>query len=110
MHNIYINFTFLSSLPVRECGLKYEMYRHVVDLHEPSLPVRECGLKWRITIHRPFSVCVTPRAGVWIEIKSSTGLRLSKSVTPRAGVWIEITVCRRRSVALVRHSPCGSVD
>ena len=38
------------------------------------------------------SACVTPLAGVWIEIYTSFHVSLQKSVTPLAGVWIEITV------------------
>ena len=34
----------------------------------PSLPVRECGLKSIICIASISGSCVTPRAGVWIEI------------------------------------------
>ena len=53
---------------------------------------------------------VTPLAGVWIEsgIKRQTN-RLEK-VTPLAGVWIERTLLRDFDLALICHSPCGSVD
>ena len=33
---------------------------------------------------------VTPRAGVWIEIKFKRDHASVDTVTPRAGVWIEI--------------------
>ena len=33
---------------------------------------------------------VTPYAGVWIEILTSSGICIPHSVTPYAGVWIEI--------------------
>ena len=33
---------------------------------------------------------VTPRAGVWIEIKIDAMKFFSPGVTPRAGVWIEM--------------------
>ena len=34
--------------------------------------------------------CVTPYAGVWIEIKTASGDFYTEFVTPYAGVWIEI--------------------
>ncbi len=34
--------------------------------------------------------CVTPLAGVWIEIPTSGRYATSGEVTPLAGVWIEI--------------------
>ena len=56
------------SLPLRECGLKF------VDFSDrnrqvTSLPLRECGLKYYSYIFPPVTLCVTPLAGVWIEIK-----------------------------------------
>ena len=35
-------------------------------------------------------VVVTPRAGVWIEIRETFKKKKEVLVTPRAGVWIEI--------------------
>ena len=35
--------------------------------------------------------CVTPYAGVWIEIKLHDDLVARLGVTPYAGVWIEIS-------------------
>ena len=35
-------------------------------------------------------ICVTPRAGVWIEIGGDGSNNAESRVTPRAGVWIEI--------------------
>ena len=55
-----------------------------------SLPLRECGLKF---CHRPYVAnytCVTPLAGVWIEIIFRFLYSSMSVVTPLAGVWIEI--------------------
>ena len=53
---------------------------------------------------------VTPRAGVWIEMSTTSSIKIKPTVTPRAGVWIEISgwVSSRNWVQC--HSPCGSVD
>ena len=57
----------LWSLPLWECGLKYQEVS--VDVTPMvSLPLRECGLKF---INASVAACqsyVTPLAGVWIEI------------------------------------------
>ena len=53
---------------------------------------------------------VTPRAGVWIEIAAITWIILLTQVTPRAGVWIEIKNDELSSILSASHSPCGSVD
>src|SRR6185437_4980257 len=76
-----------TSLPVRECGLKQPRVQPRVGLRV-SLPVRECGLKPPRAVSGEASVCVTPRAGVWIETFSA---------------------CRHLGHAQ-GHSPCGSVD
>ena len=55
------------SLPVRECGLKYN-YSAVIAMANESLPVRECGLKSCVKICMVLFYTVTPCAGVWIEI------------------------------------------
>ncbi len=54
-----------------------------------SLPVRECGLKQFGTNPPKTHVKVTPRAGVWIETITHALFPLLNAVTPRAGVWIE---------------------
>ena len=57
----------LTSLPVRECGLKsMVLLAHPNPI--PSLPVRECGLKYLLEALDAEPVTVTPGAGVWIEI------------------------------------------
>ena len=75
-----------------------------------SLPLRECGLKLLPHQQLPLADCVTPLAGVWIEI----GVRLSAlkccNVTPLAGVWIEIEIITSERGTNICHSPCGSVD
>ena len=55
-----------------------------------SLPTRECGLKYLSCLRKCNVVCVTPYAGVWIEISRSVGNVCIPYVTPYAGVWIEI--------------------
>ncbi len=60
-----------------------------------SLPVRECGLKCLMIAAICIKVPVTPRAGVWIEISRRVSRKSTPaSVTPRAGVWIEILAFR----------------
>ena len=41
-----------------------------------SLPSRECGLKYQLTGHIKQLTVVTPFAGVWIEIKLQKNLSL----------------------------------
>ena len=55
-----------------------------------SLPVRECGLKYQNYCDRCGQKLVTPCAGVWIEILAVKNVRYLWKVTPCAGVWIEI--------------------
>ena len=78
-----------ASLPSRECGLKCAAHhpssawtchslRGSVDWNSwrksqgskktPSLPSRECGLKFLLLCYIISNFCVTPFAGVWIEI------------------------------------------
>ena len=54
-----------------------------------SLPTRECGLKYACLVFECLR-CVTPYAGVWIEILKVFARTLNFDVTPYAGVWIEI--------------------
>ena len=48
--------------------------------------------------------------GVWIEMEFSGKLRMKRVVTPLVGVWIEILCALLFDIAVVCHSPCGSVD
>ena len=57
-----------------------------------SLPVRECGLKFARRQESSAKGMVTPCAGVWIEIKTGRLLYRPGIVTPCAGVWIEIEI------------------
>ncbi len=79
----------VSSLPVRECGLKCEGIHHEV----PDAAVTSRAGVW-IEIYNPaFNAhvsYVTSRAGVWIEIHLAAFLTWVFLVTSRAGVWIEI--------------------
>ena len=81
----------VESLPLRECGLKYTAYIQFVQMIL-SLPLRECGLKSDTTEEDMADIPgVTPLAGVWVEIISTSRQLQSSQVTPLAGVWVEIT-------------------
>ena len=56
-----------TSLPSRECGLKFAGPYTILFAFK-SLPSRECGLKYVQRVIDIAVVCVTPFAGVWIEI------------------------------------------
>ena len=59
-----------------------------------SLPLRECGLKSGDVVESAVAQCVTPLAGVWVEMKKAHGLSYILEVTPLAGVWVEMpTTC-----------------
>ena len=94
---------------MRECGLK-SLVLAVLAGYDLSLPVRECGLKYQRTHTVLAAPEVTPRAGVWIEIEKGKPMEKTEFVTPRAGVWIEIRPrsfppCRPVSSLPVRE--CG---
>ena len=74
---------------MREWGLKSHVGKQHFH-HLQSLPVRECGLKWEYIRGSVRAAAVTPRAGVWIEIFYGVRYLFLPVVTPRAGVWIEI--------------------
>ena len=75
-----------------------------------SLPLRECGLKYCRDSQESLLSLVTPLAGVWIEIAVHLPYAFGIKVTPLAGVWIEITVWGSPAADMTCHSPCGSVD
>ena len=121
----------LSSLPLRECGLKCPVYplsilkADVTPLAGVWIEISlKTALQLQIFRHSPcgsvdwntfigYFFClnhVTPLAGVWIEINSRNIKRTNSSVTPLAGVWIEIQVTGAASSYARSHSPCGSVD
>ncbi len=79
----------MKSLPVRECGLKFEQSNMYLG-DNVSLPVRECGLKYQLEVSKGYERKVTPCAGVWIEIILISPCIYTVLVTPCAGVWIEI--------------------
>jgi len=62
-----------------------------------SRPTRACGLKSTIGVCLAFGVCVTPHAGVWIEIYVAGRVVGKATVTPHAGVWIEIVAMKLKS-------------
>ena len=75
-----------ASLPVRECGLKFDRYYEVLEC-EASLPVRECGLKF--PLYR-----ITPVAALSLPVREC-GLKC-----------VRIT----NLLKCLGHSLCGSVD
>ena len=92
----------LSSLPLRERGLKFNHFRHVV----PALIVAPLAGAWIEIVLRPAahrSLKVAPLAGAWIEIEVLPEGQTGSKVAPLAGAWIEITPCQhqqRRSGSL----------
>ena len=77
-----------SSLPTRECGLKFQNSR------EPNryqvTPYAGVWIEMMIVELKKDTTTVTPYAGVWIEICQTEGISAEPTVTPYAGVWIEI--------------------
>ena len=59
----------LQSLPLRKCGLKYEMW-HLKQAENLSLPLRKCGLKFPKASGISILSTVTSLAEVWIEIQN----------------------------------------
>ena len=55
-----------------------------------SLPLWECGLKFNVVIRGAQRLIVTPLVGVWIEIWVVIPIVAATWVTPLVGVWIEI--------------------
>ena len=79
----------VSSLPVRECGLKFlplSLFRenHIVT------PGAGVWIEICINLCNVLEFFVTPGAGVWIEMSISSDSPSNDTVTPGAGVWIEI--------------------
>ena len=62
-----------------------------------SLPMRECGLKLKPGSFHRQKLVVTPHAGVWIETIWLLLHLFCCLVTPHAGVWIETLVLDRYS-------------
>ena len=63
----------ITSLPLRECGLKCLPPAHLLH-SSASLPLRECGLKSVVAqVIIVVAVTVTPLAGVWVEIGTDAG-------------------------------------
>ena len=56
-----------------------------------SLPLWECGLKYNNYKYESWLEAVTPFMGVWIEICLTSMVYGYQHVTPFMGVWIEIT-------------------
>ncbi len=79
-------------------------------LFASSLPSRECGLKYYVTSAFIINHPVTPFAGVWIEILPVRFLYSGYFVTPFAGVWIEIGFKYKNKTITVLSLPsreCG---
>ena len=83
------------------------MNREVVD---GSLPLRERGLKSIPSSCSAVLPAVAPLAGAWIEIQGIGQRKIWMRVAPLAGAWIEISKSLGFVAALIRRSPCGSVD
>ena len=121
-----------SSLPLRECGLKFV---RIVQKRNLAIVTPLAGVWIEIIIFTSpvLHISVTPLAGVWIEISPypwgpgiltkslplrECGLKstvhkaqgITIRVTPLAGVWIEIRHPLYKDKSTLRHSPCGSVD
>ena len=99
----------MSSLPLRECGLKSEQrykHRRMVQV----TPFAGVWIEIFYQICQVDSMVVTPFAGVWIEMEMCRFPFDCPCVTPFAGVWIEMTLPGRSCMSAYRHSLCGSVD
>ena len=92
-------------------GVWIEIKRSVIwSTRTWSLPVWECGLKFQSTPGFVICINVTPCVGVWIEILKLSSHQQLSHVTPCVGVWIEISVCLHCMPWSTCHSLCGSVD
>ena len=74
-----------------------------------SLPLRECGLKYSVKSCHCMADSVTPLAGVWVEMVFLPSITSLNTVTPLAGVWVEIAPDASSGNGSAGHSPCGSV-
>ena len=83
------SFASLSSLPLRERGLKFCLNQVRFSVLW-SLPLRERGLKSEGKTGETKNNAVAPLAGAWIEIASSATTFDALLVAPLAGAWIEI--------------------
>ena len=66
-----------------------------------SLPLRKCGLKYNIVILAVIFFCVTSLAEVWIEIATLNASLNLFLVTSLAEVWIEIISVRNLTLTLL---------
>ena len=104
-------FTRLMSLPLRECGLKPEIYGTIerksghslcgsVDWNVSiiisfkislrSLPLRECGLKSELDAYRLSAYASLPLWECGLKLSSWITMQSPDLVTPLVRVWIEI--------------------
>ena len=112
-HALQPRHTVLSSLPLRECGLKYSPFvsrnrqQAVTPLAGVWIEIQGQGKKqineyshspcgsvdWnRQVSDKAGKTWVTPLAGVWIEMTIKNYYRRNQMVTPLAGVWIEMNI------------------
>ena len=61
-----------------------------------SLPLWECGLKYNWVYHPEQGHEVTPFVGVWIEMNDPDSNGGGSTVTPFVGVWIEIEIRNKK--------------
>ena len=98
-----------SSLPLRECGLKYFL-SFLSPLYLGHSP---CGsVDWNTTLGADFvlKILSLPLRECGLKLFLQKRKRQDGSVTPLAGVWIEIIKTTTSTIFYWRHSPCGSVD
>ena len=100
----------VTSLPMRERGLKYSERTPSLKLYE-SLPMRERGLKSKQTQGFSINFYVAPHAGAWIEIIFSAGIYpLPKESLPMRERGLKYSMRYSYFSPPVGRSPCGSVD
>ena len=97
------------SLPLWERGLKLVL-EQTDGTKQASLPLWERGLKFEEYDEEHASDGVAPLVGAWIEIFCLFLLVNMQHVAPLVGAWIEIGIKTTDTGALIRRSPCGSVD
>ena len=80
----------LSSLPLRERGLKYRA--RAIQIKRLSVaPLAGAWIEMNMTRSLFIQWIVAPLAGAWIEIATIKPIRLLRMVAPLAGAWIEIS-------------------
>ncbi len=97
------------SLPVRECGLKFDNPQDHGYPGEPSLPVRECGLKYIDRIERARQTLSLPVRECGLKSYFPACYMSICSSLPVRECGLKFPVLPIGQL-LYCHSPCGSVD